>query len=260
MKQHMFFFDIDGTLLECKDGVNKVSEQTKKALKSLQYNGHKISLATGRPYAYLPDELLSLNFDSMILSNGALIINDQQTIYRNPLDKQSVLKVIDYCLLHDIEYVLEGEKTYDCPFHYEEMNDFFRMFDIPKQARQQVQLDHVYKIAVIAKTKLSHDQFMKNFKDDFQIICHDHKSSDLFKKTQSKARGIKFLSHFLNIDICDTVCFGDGLNDVEMLDIVGLSVAMGNAKEEVKKHADFITTSYQEEGIYEALKHFGFID
>ena len=56
------------------------------------------------------------------------------------------------------------------------------------------------------------------------------------------------------------MAFGDGGNDISMLQHAGLGVAMGNAKEEVKQKADYVTTSVDEDGIANALKHFGIID
>ena len=55
------------------------------------------------------------------------------------------------------------------------------------------------------------------------------------------------------------MAFGDGENDITMLDLVGTGIAMGNADEEVKKHADYVTTSVDEDGILLALKHFNII-
>ena len=63
----------------------------------------------------------------------------------------------------------------------------------------------------------------------------------------------------LGIDISETMAFGDGGNDISMLKAAGTSVAMGNALDKVKANASYVTTSVDEDGIANALRHFGII-
>ena len=77
--------------------------------------------------------------------------------------------------------------------------------------------------------------------------------SDLVHMDNSKAVGIEnVLSHF-GIDRTECIAFGDGGNDIEMLEYCGIGVAMGNADDTVKSHADYVTTSVDDEGIEQAL-------
>ena len=84
-------------------------------------------------------------------------------------------------------------------------------------------------------------------------------SFDLTLKGESKAKGIEELVKALSKDMEDTVAFGDALNDLEMLNKVKLGVAMGNACAVTKKAARYVTSSIDDNGIVNALKHFGFI-
>ena len=72
--------------------------------------------------------------------------------------------------------------------------------------------------------------------------------------SNSKASGIECMIRHFGIAREECIGFGDGGNDIEMLDYCGIGVAMGNAADEVKRHADFVTTSVDEEGIEYALK------
>lgn len=63
----------------------------------------------------------------------------------------------------------------------------------------------------------------------------------------------------LGFDMDEIIAFGDSVNDIDMLKSAGIGVAMGNALEEVKQVADYITKSNDEDGIYYALKEFGII-
>ncbi|EHB59642.1 Haloacid dehalogenase domain protein hydrolase type 3 [Paenibacillus lactis 154] len=75
----------------------------------------------------------------------------------------------------------------------------------------------------------------------------------------SKAKGIEAVLKHLGITPAQAVAFGDGLNDKEMLAYVGLGIAMGNAHEEVKPLADFVTKHVNKGGIRHGLRHAGLI-
>lgn len=76
----------------------------------------------------------------------------------------------------------------------------------------------------------------------------------LFRTVVQKLLALKKVADLLHIDMKDTIAFGDGLNDIEMLQAAGTGVAMGNGKDIVKSVADFTTTHVDNEGIYEGLK------
>ena len=83
--------------------------------------------------------------------------------------------------------------------------------------------------------------------------------ADVVPEGSNKAVGIQHLLAHYGIDPKEAIAFGDGGNDIEMLRYVGIGVAMGNASDEVKAAADFVTTSVDDEGIAYGLKHFGLI-
>ena len=83
--------------------------------------------------------------------------------------------------------------------------------------------------------------------------------SDITPRGGSKRVGIeKMLAHF-GIPASDTMAFGDGGNDIEMLRFAGVGVAMGNAGEEVRLAADYVTDDVDHDGIQNALRRFGVI-
>jgi len=79
-------------------------------------------------------------------------------------------------------------------------------------------------------------------------------SVDVIPKGGSKAEGIKKMIDRLGFKLEDVYAFGDGLNDIEMLQAAGTGVAMGNAVPEVKQHANMTTKSVEEDGIWYGLK------
>ncbi|EUJ55190.1 hypothetical protein MCOL2_09531 [Listeria fleischmannii FSL S10-1203] len=95
----------------------------------------------------------------------------------------------------------------------------------------------------------------KNFPQYRFLRWHDV-SVDVCPANGSKAKGIRELIKKLGFQMEDTYAFGDGLNDIDMLQEVGCGIAMGNGREEVKQVADYVTDSVDEDGIMKALKHF----
>ena len=83
--------------------------------------------------------------------------------------------------------------------------------------------------------------------------------ADVIAKGNSKRTGIDKMIAYYGIDLCDTMAFGDGGNDIPMLEHAAVGVAMGNATDEVKRSADYVTDSVDENGIRNALEHFGVI-
>ena len=74
------FFDIDGTLIDCINGHIDLSHQVKQAIRRLQQEGHYAFIATGRPYAFLSEAILSFGFDGYILTNGAQVLIGNETM------------------------------------------------------------------------------------------------------------------------------------------------------------------------------------
>ena len=81
--------------------------------------------------------------------------------------------------------------------------------------------------------------------------------ADLVAKGIDKSTGITLLCQHLNLDPRDTMSFGDGINDLEMLQAAGIGVAMGQGRDEIKAIADYVSDSVEKDGIVSALKAFG---
>ena len=82
---------------------------------------------------------------------------------------------------------------------------------------------------------------------------------DIISKTGGKVTGIKKMLEHYGITEQEIIAFGDAENDLDMIEFAGIGVAMGNAKDEVKAVADYVTTDVDENGIWNACKYFGLI-
>lgn len=251
------FFDIDGTLVSFN--THKMSESTYLALKLLKEKGIKIFIATGRGKDGL-DVLDDIDFDGYITLNGQYCYTSQKLIYENTITKEDLQALLEYL----------KEKPFPCGFTEEDTKyfnlrdervDFIHSIthndDHPEGDCSHV-VDHkVYQCMCFIDEK-EEKELLKIMPHCISARWHPI-FCDVSPKGGTKQNGIdKFLEYY-HISLQETMAFGDGGNDIQMLEHVAISIAMGNANDKVKQIADYITDDVDHDGIYNALKHFQLI-
>lgn len=246
------FFDIDGTLLSFK--THQVSPGTIQAFDRLHRSGIRTFISSGRPQSLLPS--FPVSFDGYILMNGGYCFVGDKVLVRNPIHPQDREAWLNHVrqrgkvtmAFSDKEMFLSG------------MNDTCREIDrqmgIPEPpfcSLEKMRDMEVFQF--IAIQGADEDQEVLNMLPHSRLPRWHNLFSDLIPKESSKAVGIDHIIRHLGISRDEAMAFGDGNNDIEMLDFVGLGVAMGNAAETVKNHADYVTTTVDEEGILTALEN-----
>ena len=103
----------------------------------------------------------------------------------------------------------------------------------------------------------------KTMEEEFpEIHVHmfaDKKGADVVERKASKAMGLVRLCDYYKIPLTETIAFGDSMNDYDIIKLAGRGIAMGNAMDELKRAADYITDPIDQEGIKKACLHFGMI-
>ncbi len=258
MKKYCFCFDIDGTLLP---GNHKISISTIQAIKNLQQKGHKVMIATGRNYrSVLGTHLLDdIKWDGLVLNNGQCILNEKyDVIYVEAFDDKTVRSIIEVTqkegLVCSLEKVFEWFTIQPPNEDVRITHEFFHEV-MPSQGKYEKDMEIVMAIAYAPKG-YNYEPYRSI--EGITVNPGNSHYADLVKKGCHKYKGIeKCLKYF---DIYDTVCFGDGSNDLDMIQNATIGIAMGQGIDELKKCADFVTKSCDEDGIVYALKHFGFIE
>ena len=239
------FFDIDGTLLDYMNGIVDITPKVKQAIHSLQEEGHYVFIATGRPYAFLSKSILDFGFDGFVLANGAHVIIKNKTIFSEYLDKSFVSNLVDELENLNIQYVLEGD-TVGVSKELFKVN--YSLDDIG-----------IYKIEMMCPNDETVEKCLNIVQrnEDYDYVNSIAlKSFELYSKKNTKATGIIKALEYLDIDINNSYAFGDGKNDIEMLETVGCGIAMGNACDSIKKYANEITTSIHDDGVATGIERF----
>ncbi|MFC5402576.1 Cof-type HAD-IIB family hydrolase [Cohnella soli] len=257
MTYKIAFFDLDGTLL---DEEKTIPEDTIQAIRQLKSSGIEPVIATGRaPYFFQPIAE-KLGIDSWVSLNGAYVVYKGEEVYQRtiPLTDLEKLVALSEELGHPL--VFEGKANF-----YANREEHAHVFDAVaslKVKQPDVDADfwrtgEVYQVFLHCESHEEHAY--PGGLPNLRFVRWHTKAMDVLTSTGSKAEGIDVLLSALGIKKEEAVAFGDGLNDKEMLQLVGLGIAMGNSHEELLPFADHVTTRVDEGGIRNGLAYAGLL-
>ena len=252
------FFDIDGTILDAFGGITKITERVRTAMKNLQAEGHLIFIATGRPYAFLQQEILNFGFDGLVLSNGAVATVGEKTIFNKPLPKSSVEKVRDLAVEGNVEYIFESHPYTYCKTGFDVFERFFKR--ISANQSEIVRDFDFEKISVSKIECLTESTDFENINATYEKILSTpgltgwadpfhFKTLEIYSAEVSKATGIFEVLKYFDIPVENSFAFGDGKNDYEMISKVGTGMAMATGAEDFKRSAKYVVPSVHEDGV-----------
>ena len=247
------FSDFDGTMLNYKKDKFSIDSYQLGVLKRLKDEGIKFCIVTGRGMAFfeLYPDLLEL-VDYVVASNGACIYDviNKKYIYNKKISDTSLDFLVRYALDNNYMFLLNClDKGYKCGsfgkgnvYEYDEnisydCEQFVLSFDRNK-----------YEESI---------KFVNNIKDvviNNSGVKPDRVFFDINDKDVSKGNSIRWLCNYLNIDLNNSIAFGDGDNDISMFEVVGRSIALGNCNDKVKMVADEVVDSCYNDGMYKYIE------
>lgn len=251
------FFDIDGTLVSFK--THQIPESTIKALKQLKQNGIKIFVATGRDKDGL-DIINSIDFDGYITLNGQYCFIGNNVIYENFISQKDLKSLMAYLQKKPFPcgFTEEHDKYYNYrDYRVDEIHEITHNDDQPVKDCSDVDNKQIYQCQCFISLQ-EEKELLKLMPDCISARWHPL-FCDISPKGGTKQNGIDQFLKYYQINLEDTMAFGDGGNDIEMLKHVNLAIAMKNGNDEVKKIADYITDDVDNDGIFKALSHFKLI-
>lgn len=245
------FFDIDGTLFSHTS--HKVPESAITALQILKDRGIKIFTATGRGI----EELYEINvdgipFDGYVTLNGQMCLDrGKKMICSNAFSPEDTKVLTELFESKTVPvYFTEPENSY-VNYYSDEYDIIVRSACLPRQP-----LGIYSGGSLLAVTVFNADVPSMPFVAKLRQsrVSQWHKSAyDIMPLNGGKAFGIRQLINFFGIREDEIALFGDADNDLEMLTMRGLGIAMGNAEESIKEKADLVTDDINSDGIYNAV-------
>jgi len=265
MTYKMVFLDIDGTILPPN---HVIATSTKEAVKALQEKGILVSIATGRPLLDTVHVAKELGIENYITFNGGLATLKGTELFNLPYSDKKKNFIYSNVEFWGHELVIsDKDGSYIVSSQNERMTDYLSGLELAlevegglKGREQQVKEKSILGSTIILNERREKDIYESNF--NIQLVesnvgtqlAYDITSTDIHK-----ASAIQRVIDHLGIKPEEVVAFGDGMNDKEMLSFVGQGVAMGNANPLLHQHANFVTSSVEEDGIWKGLKTLGLI-
>lgn len=255
-KIKIIFVDIDWTILNHKYRPGRFDYKSIKYLKKLQNKGIKVFICTARPY-HSVKQIHFFNLfkpDGMILANGALIINEGKIIYQSEMPVKDFEMICDLAKKHKVN--LEGIRPYDCFLISEADEAVHKLFATYPELIPPTEDYHNQK--VIGGCLFASKEFDAVFAPFFPANTHYFRyhdyGVDIGSEPHIKGVAIKYTLAKLGYKKEEAVAIGDDYADISMFQEVSNGVAMGNALEDVKKEAQYITKPVWKHGVKYILK------
>ncbi|ABS22169.1 Cof-type HAD-IIB family hydrolase [Bacillus cytotoxicus] len=275
--------DLDGTLLS----KNKmISKENAEAIRKCQEEGHVVAICTGRSIVDIERLLQEVNLQCPIIAeNGAVIYKDKTMLKRYAIQNEHALDIVEYLEEQGMYYQLYTDKGVYVPKYGEENirkeMEVIRNLDINISEEEVENIAALYlehtafhsiescksiinkELYVHKFLPFSYDQQkLKRLKEKFQhnselIISASYwHNLEINHCDAQKGNGLYTLAEYFNIPFENTVAIGDGLNDVSMMQKANVSIAMGNAVNELKAMCHYETLTNEEHGVAHALYHY----
>ncbi|ALS35950.1 Cof subfamily protein (haloacid dehalogenase superfamily) [Enterococcus rotai] len=273
------FFDIDGTLVN-KNA--KALESTKQAIALAQEQGIICGVATGRGPVHLSQQIDELNLDVFVTYNGQLVYTKDETIRADHFPEETLRRIVTFSDDYHRQIMFGSRKSLEGSslmrfgqkkwakklsrflpkrFPVTIAKNLVSRFSIHRKDQRYFDLDilkePIYQCVLLSAK--SEESFLKKQLEGCHLTRSNPYTVDIIPAGGSKLVGIKRCAEHFNLSLDEVMAFGDSWNDLEMLSHVGYGVAMGNAEEEIKKVAKYVTKSNEEDGIYQALSHYDVI-
>lgn len=264
-------FDLDGTLLTDR---KELTSRTRKALEKAIQKGVIVLVATGRPWMGVPEELQNLQgIRYALTSNGARVIDTgrNKVLFEHLLEPGPAKKALEICgkydTLQEIYFDGQGYAQAEKMKYVERYHRNPSMWEYTRKTRIPVEdlyslleqenrgLDKVQALfAYMDERRRAWEEL--SMEEDLELVGSLGYNIEINARGVNKGTALVELGRMLGIKREEIMACGDGDNDTAMLREVGFGVAMGNAEEEIKQAADYVTLTNEDEGVAYAIEKF----
>ncbi|EOL45508.1 cof-like hydrolase [Enterococcus phoeniculicola] len=259
MDKHLIFMDIDGTLV---NNQQEISKKNKTVINMLQKKGHLFYVATGRKYSSAIQIANKLSEQTQVVASNGSVYSINQTLHKEQLSENALKKIYETTAPKQLPVFFFGEHTV---FYTQQLPEYLQKNDQSRIGNSEEDFCFIDSLDTLFSVKnriINGIIIADNQETELKEIRHILEKSELLSVSSShpnnieliplginKATAIQAIQKELAIPKERIISFGDGQNDLEMLQASGISVAMGNAVNELKQQATFVTDTNLEDGI-----------
>ncbi len=280
MSIKLIAIDLDGTLLS---GHTYINEVNKAAIRAAQAEGVIVAIATGREHNNVRSFLETAELVTPVISsNGSVIHNEnKQQMFSLPLENHQAMEVLDWLETNQYYYQAHTSKgIYTISTGHQVLAvevdrllstnpdpSYLQMLEAMQGMSAKLKMIRVntyheipnetefYNILALSfeqeKLEIGRTHFAD--REDLTMVVSGHMNFEIEHKRASKGTALQHLAEHYNIPLEQTMAIGDNFNDVSMIQLAGLGVAMGNAEPEVKAIADDVTLTNEQDGVAHAI-------
>ncbi|MEO4053683.1 Cof-type HAD-IIB family hydrolase [Solibacillus sp. CAU 1738] len=248
----ILFFDVDGTLYNSE---KKLPDSAREAIMRARANGHEIAIATGRAPFMIQSLLEELDIDTFVTFNGQYVVYKGEVVFTDGISTQQLEEIIDFGAQreHPVVFLNEEKMIASLPGHASIRDSLATLhYPYPEIAADFYHDHAVYQTLIFMEQQ--EESLYKEAFPNIEFVRWHEKCCDMLPKGGSKARGIEKLIECIGLKMEDTIAFGDGLNDVEMLQAAGIGVVMGNGHTMAKRVADIEAPHVDDDGLYKIME------
>ncbi|KMY29372.1 hydrolase Cof [Lysinibacillus xylanilyticus] len=255
--KEILFFDVDGTLYNSE---KILPASAKEALLEARRNGYEIAIATGRAPFMIQSLLEELDINTYVTFNGQYVVYRGEIVYTNGVEKDELSKIIAFGnARHEPVVFLDAQRMIASVGNNEMISESLNTlkYPYPNIDSTYYMQNEVYQTLIFMEEKDEH--LYREAFPNVQFVRWHRYSCDVLPKGGSKAAGIEKVLEKMGLTLNDAIAFGDGINDIEMLQAVGTGVAMGNGHERVKAVATHIAEHVDEDGLAKIMRQLNII-
>ncbi|WP_429971049.1 Cof-type HAD-IIB family hydrolase [Fructilactobacillus sp. Tb1] len=257
MYKYLVFFDLDSTLF---DANSKVNDEVANAMDEIRANGGLPVISTGRTLYEIPDTLAKTKINTVVASNGDYGMFENKEIFHRTIDPELIDELVNFANERGNSVTVLDQDGKGSSLHDQLLLDACAFVHAPVPKLVDKKYWHTRPIDMMFVTNQGLDEeYINKFGDKLTFFRNSPFSIDIVDHNASKATGIAALIKKAGLQGIPTYAFGDGNNDIPMLDYVDHAIGMGNGRPNVKEHAEFVTTANTDHGIVNGLKHFDLI-
>jgi Cof subfamily protein (haloacid dehalogenase superfamily) len=278
------FLDVDGTLI---DSGERIAPSTIEAVQTARANGHLVYVSTGRAEPEIYPPIRAIGFDGTVSAGGGFATVGDELVISRTMPEEAVARMVAFYERSGYDFYLQSYgEVYPSPGIYGRFAQYLRAdatsatstrADLPVVAAAEqhpalrafadvrpFDLVGIAKSVFVGTDHTAFDRVVEGLGDDFHVITGTiphlgRGSGEVTLQGVNKGSTILQLLSRLGLDAADAIGIGDSSNDIEMLQVCGIGIAMGNASNEVKAVADEVTTAVLDDGVWNAFRRHGLI-